>query len=224
MGATWVAILTALAYLCALFAIAHYGDTAGRRFVDKRGRATIYALGLGVYCTSWTFFGSVGLASAQGLDFIPIYLGPVLVIGLAYPFVERLVRLAKAQNTTSIADFVAARYGKSESVAAIVALIACLSVVPYMALQLKAMSASFAIVLASFDAGTLKPGVAWLAAQVRCPVVPARVEGIRAERHVTLAPFLRSRARIRTFPPIACAELGAPECLARLKAVIGSPS
>ncbi len=66
----------------------------------------------------------------------------------------------------------------------------------------------------------LKPGVAWLAAQVRCPVVPARVEGIRAERHVTLAPFLRSRARIRTFPPIACAELGAPECLARLKAVI----
>lgn len=160
MGATWVAILTALAYLCALFAIAHYGDTAGRRFVDKRGRATIYALGLGVYCTSWTFFGSVGLASAQGLDFIPIYLGPVLVIGLAYPFVERLVRLAKAQNTTSIADFVAARYGKSESVAAIVALIACLSVVPYMALQLKAISASFAIVLASFDAGTLKPGVA----------------------------------------------------------------
>lgn len=67
----------------------------------------------------------------------------------------------------------------------------------------------------------LKPGVAWLAAQVHCPVVPARVEGIRAEGHVILAPFLRSQARIHTFPSIACAELGTPECLAQLKAVIG---
>ena len=160
MVAAWVAILTALAYLCALFAIAHYGDTAGRRFVGERGRATIYALGLAVYCTSWTFFGSVGLASSRGLDFLPIYLGPILVIGLAFPFVTRLARIAKTQNTTSIADFVASRYGKSEPVAAIVALIACVGVVPYMALQLKAISASFAIVLSSFNAGHLQQGAA----------------------------------------------------------------
>jgi len=160
MSATWMAIVTALAYLCALFAVAHYGDTDGRRFVVGRGRSMTYALGLAVYCTSWTFFGSVGLASSRGLDFLPIYLGPILVMGVGYPFVERLVRVAKAQNTTSIADFIASRYGKSEPVAAIVALIACVGVVPYMALQLKAISSSFAIVLASFDAGRLARGVA----------------------------------------------------------------
>ncbi len=101
MTATWVAIITALAYLCALFAIAHYGDTSGRRFVGERGRATVYALGLAVYCTSWTFFGSVGLASSRGLDFVPIYLGPILVMGVGYPLVERLVRVAKAQPPPS---------------------------------------------------------------------------------------------------------------------------
>ena len=153
MIAGWAAVLTALIYVCALFAIAHYGETQGRRIIAGRARPLIYALALGVYCTSWTFFGSVGLASYRGFDFLPIYLGPILVFALGYPLLLRMVRLAKAQNITSVADFVAARYGKSEQVAALVAIIAVIGAVPYIALQLKAISSSLATVLDSLDAG-----------------------------------------------------------------------
>ena len=153
MIAGWAAVLTALIYVCALFAIAHYGDTQGRRLIAGRARPLVYALALGVYCTSWTFFGSVGLASYRGLDFLPIYLGPVLVFALGHRLLLRIVRLAKAQNITSVADFIAARYGKSEQVAALVAIIAVIGAVPYIALQLKAISSSLATVLDSLDAG-----------------------------------------------------------------------
>ena len=153
MIAGWAAVLTALIYACALFAIAHFGETSGRRIIAGRARPLIYAMALGVYCTSWTFFGSVGLASHHGLDFLPIYLGPILVFALGFPLLLRMVRLAKAQNITSIADFVAARYGKSEQVAALVAIIAVIGAVPYIALQLKAISSSLATVLDSLEAG-----------------------------------------------------------------------
>src|ERR687897_96739 len=147
----WVVVLSALVYLCFLFAIAHWGDHSGSRLMRGPARGTIYALALAVYCTSWTFFGSVGLASRSGLDFLSIYIGPVLVIGFAHPLVARVVRIAKAQNITSIADFVAARYGKSERVAALVCLIAVIGAIPYIALQLKAVSASLGVFLAASD-------------------------------------------------------------------------
>ncbi len=147
------AILTALVYLCGLFAIAHYGDTSGRSIMSSRARPLIYALTLAVYCTSWTFFGSVGLASSRGLDFLPIYIGPILVVGLGFPLILRIARTAKAQNITSVADFVGARFGKSEQVAALVALICVAGIIPYIALQLKAISGSIEIVLESMEAG-----------------------------------------------------------------------
>ncbi len=149
----WMAILGALLYMAALFAIAYFGDVNGERLGGRKVRSAIYALSLAVYCTSWTFFGSVGLASSQGLDFLPIYIGPLLVMVFGYPLIARVVRVAKSQNITSVADFVAARYGKSESVAAIVAVIALIGAVPYVALQLKAISASLLTVLGSFEAG-----------------------------------------------------------------------
>ena len=107
----------------------------------------IYPLSLAVYCTSWTFFGSVGLASRQGYDFLTIYVGPILMIGLGFPLILKIVRLAKAQNITSIADFIAARYGKSQAVAAIVTLVAVIGAIPYIALQLKAVSSSLLTIL-----------------------------------------------------------------------------
>ncbi len=149
MIASWAVVLTALVYLCLLFALAHWGDYGGRRLMRRRARGTIYALALAVYCTSWTFYGSVGLASRSGLDFLTIYIGPILMIGLGYPLVLRIVRIAKTQNITSIADFVAARYGKSESVAALVCVIALVGSVPYIALQLKAVSSSLSVFLAA---------------------------------------------------------------------------
>ncbi|QRE76598.1 PAS domain-containing hybrid sensor histidine kinase/response regulator [Methylobacterium aquaticum] len=152
MIAGWTVVLAALVYICALFAVAHWGDVAGRTLMrDARVRPTIYALSLAVYCTSWTFFGSVGLASHAGLDFLTIYVGPVLVIGLGHRLVARVVRIAKAQNSTSIADFIAARYGKSERIAALVCLIAVVGAVPYIALQLRAVAASLQVFLTATD-------------------------------------------------------------------------
>jgi Na+/proline symporter len=117
----WVVIAVALAYIGLLFLVASYGDRTRGLGREGRGRLLIYPLSLAIYCTSWTFFGSVGLASRTGFDFLTIYIGPILLIGLCGPLLLRVVRLAKAQNITSIADFIAARYGKGQAVAATVA-------------------------------------------------------------------------------------------------------
>src|SRR5215475_7590717 len=150
----WVVIAVALGYIGLLFVIASYGDRARRIAGDPRARLIIYPLSLAIYCTSWTFFGSVGLASRTGYDFLTIYVGPMLMISLATPLIIRTVRLAKAQNITSIADFIAARYGKHQSVAATVALIAIVGTIPYIALQLKAVSASLGTILSHLDSST----------------------------------------------------------------------
>src|SRR5256885_9743653 len=152
----WVVIVVALGYIGLLFVIASYGDSARTRD-SSRARMMIYPLALAIYCTSWTFCGSVGLASRTGYDFLAIYVGPVLMVGLATPLILRLVRLAKAQNITSIADFIAARYGKHQAVAATVALIAIVGTIPYIALQLKAVSASLSTILVHLDMTTGMP-------------------------------------------------------------------
>jgi Na+/proline symporter/signal transduction histidine kinase len=155
MMASWAVVLAALVYLCGLFAVAHYGDTAGRVWMRGRARSSIYALTLAVFCTSWTFFGSVGLASRSGIDFLAIYIGPILVIGLGHRLLRRIITLAKAQNITSVADFVAARYGKSQRVAALVCIIAVIGSVPYIALQLKAISTSLTTILETVEPGSV---------------------------------------------------------------------
>jgi Na+/proline symporter/signal transduction histidine kinase len=138
----WSVVAIALAYVGVLFALAWYGDRPSRRGKGGDGRTFIYALSLAVYCTSWTFFGSVGLAAASGYDFIPVYLGPILFYVFGWRLLLRIVRLAKSQNITSVADFLAARYGKSQALAAIVTVIAVVGSLPYIALQLKAVALS----------------------------------------------------------------------------------
>ena len=156
-------LLTAIGYVFLLFLIAWWGDSGGRRFVSGRSQPVVYALSLAVYCTSWTYYGSVGLASEHGLDFLPIYIGPILVIGLGAPFIARIANLARAQNVTTVADFVSARYGKSQPVAAVAALIALIGSAPYVALQLKAVAPTVLMVVDLFDRGRLTPGApsAW---------------------------------------------------------------
>ena len=147
--------IAAIGYVGILFLIAWWGDRGGRRFIAGGSRAVVYALSLAVYCTSWTYYGSVGLASSRGLDFLPIYIGPALVIGLGSAFVWRIANLARTQNLTTVADFVSARYGKSPAVAAIAALVALVGSAPYVALQLKAVSTTLLTVVASFDTSRL---------------------------------------------------------------------
>ena len=155
----WIVIAFALGYIGLLFVVASYGDRTRRFGRMGRSRLFIYPLSLAIYCTSWTFFGSVGLASRTGYDFLTIYVGPILVIGFCSPIIMRIVRLAKTQNITSIADFIAARYGKAQTVAAAVALIAIIGTIPYIALQLKAVSSSLTTILVHIGpaSGTMQP-------------------------------------------------------------------
>lgn len=144
----------AAAYLAVLFAVARYGDAradAGRSIIS----ANVYALSLAVYCTSWTFYGSVGRATSGGLSFLTIYLGPTLML-LFSGVILKMVRISKLHRITSIADFIAARYGKSQLLAGLVTVIAVIGVVPYIALQLKAVAASVDVLFAKAQ-GQLLP-------------------------------------------------------------------
>ena len=134
-----------LAYLLALFAVAWWADrrAAGGRSVI--GNAWVYALSMGVYCSAWTYFGSVGRAASGGVWFLPIYLGPTLAMVLAWVVLRKMVRIARRYRITSIADFIASRYGKSRALAALVTLLALVGVVPYVALQLKAVATGYAL-------------------------------------------------------------------------------
>src|SRR6476659_8527691 len=144
----WGVIAAAFGYIGFLFLVASHGD---RLSPTQRGRASalIYPLSLAIYCTSWTFFGSVGFATRTSADFLAIYIGPVLMIALCTPLLRRVIKLAKSQNITSIADFIGARYGKSQAVAATVAIIGS---VPYIALQLKAVASSLETILSEDQA------------------------------------------------------------------------
>jgi len=143
MPAPALIALASIAYLGLLFAIAFYADKradAGRSVIAS---PYVYALSLGVYATSWTFYGSVGRAAANGVGFLPIYLGPTLAAALFWLVLRKIVRISRQNRITSIADFIASRYGKSAALAGLVTVIAVVGIVPYIALQLKAVSGSF---------------------------------------------------------------------------------
>jgi len=140
-----VIVAISFLYLALLFAVAYFGDKradAGRSIIAN---PTIYALSLAVYCTTWTYYGSVGRAASSGLGFVPIFLGPTLVVALWWFVMLKMVRIGKTHRITSIADFIASRYGKSHLLGGLVTVIAVLGVIPYIALQLKAVSSSYAI-------------------------------------------------------------------------------
>ena len=150
----WVILASAFGYLFLLFAVASHGDRQRRRFgAPDSGRPVVYALSLAIYCTSWTYFGGVGLASQRGLEFTGIYIGPILVFTLGMPVLRRIIDLAKTEKLTSVADFISARYGKNSAVGTIVALISLVGAIPYIALQLKAVSSTVTAMLNPSDYG-----------------------------------------------------------------------
>ena len=144
---TTVVVLASFAYLGLLFVIAFY---AGKRAESGRSiiaNPYIYSLSLAVYCTTWTFYGSVGRAASTGIGFLPIYLGPTLMVALWWFVMRKIIRISKVNRITSIADFIASRYGKSQLLGGLVTVIAVIGVVPYIALQLKAVSSSFTLIV-----------------------------------------------------------------------------
>ncbi|KAB2936572.1 MAG: histidine kinase [Candidatus Contendobacter sp.] len=140
-----VIIASALVYMGLLFGIAYYGDQradAGRSIIAN---PYIYTLSLAIYCTAWTFYGSVGLAATSGVDFLAVYLGPTLMAVLFWSVLRRIVRITKVHRITTIADFVASRYGKSGLLAGMVTGIVVLGILPYISIQLKAIATSFSL-------------------------------------------------------------------------------
>ena len=143
----WVILLVSFGYLFLLFAIAYYGDKRADEGRSLANNPYIYALSIAVYCTSWTYYGSVGRAASSGLDFLPIYLGPTLVFILWWFVLGKIIRITKVNRITSIADFISSRYGKSTLLSGIVTVIAVVGIMPYISLQLKAVSTSFTLIL-----------------------------------------------------------------------------
>lgn len=144
MMSGWV-VLISLLYAAMLFAVAWVGDRTPIYRKTPWLRTVVYSLALAVYCTSWTFYGAVGTAARYGLGYLPIYLGPLLLMLLGWRMLQRLALVARAQSTVSIADFIGSRFGRSQRLAAWVSLIALVAAVPYLALQYKAVAISLEI-------------------------------------------------------------------------------
>lgn len=150
------------AYLLILFAVAYFGDRRAEQGRSIIANPWTYALSMAVYCTAWTYFGSVGRAASGGIWFLPIYLGPTLAMTLAWVVILKMIRIAKAYRITSIADFIASRYGKSHLLGGLVTIITVVGIIPYIALQLKAISSGYAL-LTSGDSARLQhlEAVSW---------------------------------------------------------------
>ena len=145
--------LVSLVYFGILFGVAYYADRQRKRGRSLIDNPSVYSLSLAVYCTSWTFYGSVGRAATTGIDFLTIYLGPTLIAFTWWFLLRKIVRISKEQNLTSIADFISSRYGKSSGLGAIVTVFAVLGIMPYIALQLKAVARSFDLLVYPLSSG-----------------------------------------------------------------------
>ena len=143
----WVILLVSLSYLGTLFAIAYYADWRSDKGKSIISNPYIYTLSIAVYCTAWTFYGSVGRAAETGIGFMPIYLGPTLMAALWWFLLRKIIRIAKVYRITSIADFLSSRYGKSSVIGGLVTIIAVIGIMPYISLQLKAVSTSYSVML-----------------------------------------------------------------------------
>jgi sigma-B regulation protein RsbU (phosphoserine phosphatase) len=133
-------------YIAILFLVAYLADKRQREGRSITSNAVVYSLSIAVYATSWTFYGSVGKAATTGLDFILIYLGPSLIAFSWWFLLRKIIRVTKENNTTSLADFISSRYGKSQWLGALVTIISIMGIMPYIALQLKAVSTAFSII------------------------------------------------------------------------------
>ena len=155
MFSQWTIIAVFFGYLAILFMIALWVERKSKSGVNIGNNPVVYALSFGVYCTTWTYYGSVGKAATSGMLFLTVYLGPTLAILISWTLLRKMIRLKNVHRITSIADFISARYNKSRAVAAITTVIAIVGIIPYVGLQLKAVISTFAIITGSPDPSSL---------------------------------------------------------------------
>lgn len=145
MFSTWTLLLIIFSYLMLLFSVAYAAERKESEGRSIAANPYVYSLSLAVYCTSWTFYGSVGKAANAGLSFLTIYIGPTLMASLWWVVLRKMVYISKENRITTISDFIASRYGKSLTLSALVTLVAVVGITPYLGLQLKAIMTTFAI-------------------------------------------------------------------------------
>jgi diguanylate cyclase (GGDEF)-like protein/PAS domain S-box-containing protein len=195
------------AYMGALFLVALWVERSGLRGQrDLASHPVVYALSLAVYCTSWTYYGSIGYAVNKGLLFLAIYLGPTLGISLWWTILRKLVRIKSQHRITSIADFISARYGRSQGLAALATAVALLGSMPYVALQLKSVLSTFAVitspqatVLGGFITRHVGPVVVFLMIAFTIVFGARRIDPTERHRGMVTAVALESVVKLLAF-------------------------
>jgi Na+/proline symporter/signal transduction histidine kinase len=157
MFQSWILFLITAGYLCLLFLIAYYAERRGKSGRSIVSNPYVYSLSLAVYCTSWTFYGSVGKAATSGLTFLTIYLGPTLMASLWWIILKRIIKICKENRITTISDFIGSRYGNSILLSGVIAAVAAIGITPYLGLQIKAIMTTFTI-MAGKTEGTATAG------------------------------------------------------------------
>jgi len=152
----WLIIILSFAYLALLFLVAQWAEKRDLLTWKKTG-AFVYALSIAVYCSAWTFYGSIGRAASSGVDFLAIYIGPILMFPLWWLLAKKIIRIVKAQHISSLADFMASRYGKNQGIGTLVSLLSIVAITPYIALQIKAIGDSFSVITHAEQAGWINP-------------------------------------------------------------------
>jgi Na+/proline symporter len=140
-----ILVLASLLYLAFLFGVAYWAEKRSGKGKSLVTNPYIYALSLAIYCTAWTFYGSVGRAVGYGIEYLSVYIYPTLMMPLWWLVIRKIIRISKVYRITSIADFISSRYGKNVTLGIIVTLVSLVGVLPYIAIQLKAISSSFRI-------------------------------------------------------------------------------
>ena len=146
-----ILIFASLLYLAFLFVVAYWAEKQAEKGKSLVTNPYIYALSLAVYCTAWTFYGSVGRAVTNGIEFLAVFIGPTIMMPIWWIVLRKIIRICKVHRITSIADFISSRYGKDATLGVLVTLICIAGILPYIAIQLKAISSSFLIVARSSD-------------------------------------------------------------------------
>ncbi|MFC3550726.1 NahK/ErcS family hybrid sensor histidine kinase/response regulator [Lysobacter cavernae] len=202
----WILLLVSAGYVGVLFTVAYYGDQRETTPKARWLRPAVYSLALAVYCSSWTFYGAVGTAARTGLGFLPIYLGPLLMLAFGWRIIERLVLISGEHRIVSIADFLSSRYGRAPGLAALVAAVALTAAVPYVALQFKAVAMSVEVLAdVPSDAGLLADPafyVALLLAVFAILFGTRQIDATEHHRGMVLAVALESLVKLLAFVAI----------------------